>query len=365
MNKLTTTMGGANSRQSNFEALRLLCMLMVLNLHSFNGYSHGDGLWQAFDFFRESTSICAVNCFILISGYFGIKWKFKSIFNLIFQLFFYSVGIYMVVVALGVVDWNLKDFLLRFTCLFRDSWWFAISYLLLFFCAPLLNAFADNASKRELFLYIVIYFCVLNFISIPREEVFTFALLYLIGRLLSKVEIDKITFHVRGAYWFTTLLIFSLVYFVIYKAMHINNADVVCEWPVGFIGYDYAAPLVILQAVFLFLVFSKMRFKSKFVNWCASSCFAIYLIHMHPTIKEIGYYSLTESLYNCPPLQHYLLLFIVIITIFFASILVDKIRIIVSNGIYSLTYKIRGVLPNRLFKLESYLPKRIISTIND
>ena len=63
-----TYLGGG--RISNIEALRLLSMLMILNLHSFKGYDYGDGVWQAIDFFRESTSICAVNVFILISGFF-------------------------------------------------------------------------------------------------------------------------------------------------------------------------------------------------------------------------------------------------------------------------------------------------------
>ena len=83
-NDMTIQRLGGVKRQSNIEALRLLSMLMVLNLHSFWGYvhNHGSVVFQAFDFFRESTSICAVNVFILISGYFGIKWKVKSFFNL-------------------------------------------------------------------------------------------------------------------------------------------------------------------------------------------------------------------------------------------------------------------------------------------
>ena len=76
---LRTVLSGG-TRQSNIEALRLLSMLMVLNLHSFWGFEHGSGILQAVDFFRESTSICAVNTFLIISGYFGINWKFKSFF---------------------------------------------------------------------------------------------------------------------------------------------------------------------------------------------------------------------------------------------------------------------------------------------
>lgn len=49
-------------RQSNIEVLRLLSMLMVLNLHSFWGFEHGNGILQVIDFFRECTSICGCEC---------------------------------------------------------------------------------------------------------------------------------------------------------------------------------------------------------------------------------------------------------------------------------------------------------------
>lgn len=345
------------SRQSNFEALRLLCMLMVLNLHSFWGYSHGEGISQALDFYRESTSICAVDCFILISGYFGIKWKFKSFFNLVFQLFFYSIGIYLVVTRLGIVDWDLKEFIKRFACLIRNSWGFAITYVLLWFCAPPLNALAEKLNGRELFFYILIFFFMLNFISVPDNALFTYALVYLIGRLLRKVKVEEVYFPSGKAFWVTTTLIFVLVYFLIFKVLHITDAEKVCGWPIGFIGYDYKAPLVILQSVFLFMFFSRLKFQSKFINWCAASCFAIFLIHMHPTIKQIGYYAFTESLYAYPVWKHILLLSGLITGVFFASIFIDKVRLIISNCCYLMIEKIACLIPKRCCKLETFMPR--------
>ena len=84
---------------------------MILNLHSFWGYNHGSGIVQALDFFRETTSICAVNVFLLISGYFGIKWKWKSFYNLIFQIFFYSFGIYLVACGVGIIEFSISGLL--------------------------------------------------------------------------------------------------------------------------------------------------------------------------------------------------------------------------------------------------------------
>lgn len=105
-------------RQSNIEVLRLLSMLMVLNLHSFWGFEHGNGILQVIDFFRECTSICAVNVFLMISGYLGIRWKFKSFFNLVFQLFFYSFGVYGVAVLLGFASFSFHDIVTCIKCLY-------------------------------------------------------------------------------------------------------------------------------------------------------------------------------------------------------------------------------------------------------
>lgn len=361
---ITKYKGGGNLRLSNFEALRLLCMLMVLNLHSFSGYSHGNGIWQALDFFRESTSICAVDCFLLISGYFGIKWKFKSLFNLVFQLFYYSVGIYLAVVGMGIVNWNIKDFMMRFACLFTDSWKFAITYVLLWFCAPPLNALAEKLSSRDLFLYIIVFFLVINFISIPQHALFTYALVYLIGRLLKKISVEKSRIPAGKAYLITTFFIFALTYFLVFKTLQITSAVRFTSWPIGFLAFDYAAPLVILQAIFLFIFFARLTFQSKFINWCAASCFAIFLIHMHPSIKFIGYYGFTTSLYELPVTQHVLILIVLIVGVFCGSILIDKLRIAISNITYSVLERVNILLPAKWYKIETYMP-RLTTIITD
>ena len=186
---------------------------MVLNLHSFHGWHYGTGLWQAIDFFRESASICAVDCFLLISGYFGIKWKFRSFFKLVFQISFYSVGIYLVAVFFQIVEWNIKDFLLRFACLFYDSWGFVVGYIILYFLSPVLNSFAKFADPRQYLLHLLGLFIATNFICLSSEGqlVLTYSLVYMIGRFLNKYRIDQSSIAAGKAYSATTLLIFILV----------------------------------------------------------------------------------------------------------------------------------------------------------
>lgn len=339
---ISTVSVNKSPRQSNIEALRLLCMLMILNLHSFGGYAHGSGFLQGLDFFRETTSICAVNTFLLISGYFGIRWKFKSFFNLIFQIAFYGFGVYLVAAALGLIDFSWMGFLSNIKC-FTSFWGFVTGYLLLYIFSPFLNDFVDRSASRTVLYTILVLFLCEHFI-LKDSGFFNYGIIYLIGRFLNKanvVEKSKINSHY--AYWICTLVIFALV-FLLFKFGNVTTAEAMTVHPMG---YSYASPLVILQAIFLFLIFAKMEFQSKFINWCSASCFAIFLIHMHPSIKCIGYYAYSGSLYDQPVWKHVICLAILFIGVFSGSILIDKIRIFLSDLCYKLLIAIKNIMPNK------------------
>lgn len=341
-------LGGAK-RQSNFEALRLLSMLMVLNLHSFWGFDHGTGVLQALDIFRNSTSICAVNVFILISGYFGIIWKFKSFFNLVFQILFYSFAVYLSSVAVGILPFENGMFLSCFKGLIA-SWGFIKNYLLLYFFSPMLNALSDRLSSRDLLVFILLYYCAENFIFISNT-LMNFCVIYLLGRLFNKTDaISNLKINAHIAYWLFTIVIFVFAYtsYMVWHFDHVFLSE-------SLLVYSYASPFVILQALSIFLIFGRWRFQSRIVNWCSASCLAIFLIHSHPAIKKvdgIGYYSFTESLYEYSFGEHVLILLLLILVVFIGSILVDKVRILISNLCYNLFLMVFGKLPRIYYKYD-------------
>lgn len=349
INNIPHLRGGG--RNSNLELLRLLSMLMILNLHSFWGYTHGDGILQAFDFLRECTSICAVNVFLLISGYFGIRWKGKSLFNLIFQLFFYAFAIYAVASLIGVIDFSWRGLLHNGKCLYRH-WGFITNYLLLYLCAPLLNAFVEKVTKKQLLGFIIILF-LSEWLMAIDFQFFNFCTVYLIGRFIATSGVINDTRIKAGRwYWLTTFAIFGLMY-ATYKYLHVTDAATMQSL---FWGLDYAAPLVILQAIFVFMWFARLDFQSKVVNWLAASCLSIFLIHMHPAIKHIGYYGYTESLYSLPVLEHVWKLALLMIVVFFGSISIDKIRIGLSNLCYKALIWFLEITKINKTSILSYIP---------
>lgn len=343
-------------RNSNVELLRLLCMFMILNLHSFWGYTHGEGVAQGIDFFRECACICAVDTFLIISGYFGIKWKLQSLFNLVFQIFFYAFAVYGVVTLLGVVDFSWRGLLHNAKSLYTYQS-FITYYLLLYLCSPLLNTFVEKVTQKELLGFIIIL--IISELFVTKNYAFlNYCTMYLIGRYIAvSGVVNNRQLKAGQLYWLTTFVIFALVY-ASCKLLHIDNAATMQSL---FWGLDYAAPLVILQAVFLFIWFARLNFQSRFINWCAASCFAIFLIHMHPKLKytEIGYYSYTESLYSLSLFEHLWKLAILMFVVFFGSILIDKFRILISSVCYKVFLWIIAKLKIDKTNILSYVPNLV------
>lgn len=92
-------------RESNMELLRVLCMLFIVCGHIISAHKFdliGGCSYYINHFFRSFT-IIAVNVYVLISGYYGIKLKVKklgeintmvTVYSVLFVLFSLWVGIH-------------------------------------------------------------------------------------------------------------------------------------------------------------------------------------------------------------------------------------------------------------------------------
>lgn len=138
-----------NHRNSSLDMLRVVSMWMVIVLHSLG---HGGVLNDQNNieyyvvWLMESFSYVAVNCFILLSGYFlaGAKFKSKRIVNVIIQTFTYSI------MCLVIETFFLKG-KISFTNLFKSlepigtkAYWFMTNYIIMLLLSPLLNQIVEN-----------------------------------------------------------------------------------------------------------------------------------------------------------------------------------------------------------------------------
>ena len=119
-------------------------MLLILVLHAnflafrfpTNEAIHSQPLISLGQVWSEALAIVGVNVFILISGYFGIKARVKGIVSLLFQAFFYTVGVYSTLVLLGLEPFSLSEFIGSLMPLNRKAEWFLPTYLSLMIFSP-------------------------------------------------------------------------------------------------------------------------------------------------------------------------------------------------------------------------------------
>ena len=156
-NEIANSKSGGESlvRQSNFELLRIVAMFLVLIIHA-NFYSInpptneeilGHPLSSMMRYVVESLALVCVNVYIIISGYFGIKLKPKSILNFIFMILFWKIIInigFIIAGCSGLIDNHLGIGNFLQFCIPGYDDWFVMSYLILLF----LLLFSMHLSKN-------------------------------------------------------------------------------------------------------------------------------------------------------------------------------------------------------------------------
>lgn len=320
-------------RLSNFELLRFIAMLMILLVHAnyatLGGVSIADCEQDPIPSFArmlfEQISIVAVNVFILISGWFGIKATIKGATSLIFQVVFYSI-IISILGALCSGDLSLLSFKNLFPLYYM--YWFIAAYLILYVLSPVLNAFTASASKITMAAVVVCFFALEMFYGFVTDmgkfiggySAISFIGIYLLARFIC-LHSSKL---INIAPWrnFGLYILFTIIPVVV-----VLIGD---NWFVRvFNSQAYNSPFVILASVFLFLSFSKMNIQNNRINWLAASSFAIYVIHSHPII--FPYYAKTiEMIYSSFPIYGYIAVTIIFAVIIgFVCVAVDQGRIVV------------------------------------
>ena len=150
------------------DLLRIICMLMIVTLHFI---SHG-GLLNYFPTtaamyyvigVMRAFSICAVNVFVLNSGYFLIEKKeinVKRILSIALAIWFYSWSILAISIIFNLSDIGLKEMLTSLLPISYKMYWFPTCYLFLCIVSPFLNKLLKSLSKRMyLSLLAVLFIC--------------------------------------------------------------------------------------------------------------------------------------------------------------------------------------------------------------
>lgn len=327
------------TRDSNIELLRIILMLMIIMHHLI---VHGCGIsflskdeLPAIDnipvfLFINSFLILAVNTYIFISAYYGIKFSLKSLISFILQASFYSVTIYLISCYANYDSWSIPSLYRAFIPIISGKWWFLSGYILLFILSPILNIGLDSLKKRHhLFIMIALIviaasYYITNFnpdsSRVNISTIGLFLTIYVCGRYFRKYPLNTS----RPFLWYIglSLLLFVLV-FGYFKFISYQLA-----WNL----FGYTNPIIIAASVCLFYAFKKVNIKSQFINNVSVLTFGIYLLHDADPVRRF----ITSQMQNLHTLNTIPLLFSILgiaIIIFTICACIEKIRQIVFSPI--------------------------------
>lgn len=324
-------------RQSNFELLRILSIMLII-FHHFSLYYN-----STFNFNNEITmnrliiqffSIggkIGVIIFILISGYFMINQKFKitKFIKIILQILTYCTFGIIFHMLFNDKTLNILQFMQLLFLNFFNNYWFILPYLIVYLLSPFINiafnSFTQKDLKKLIIILIILQSIIPNFLFIKFEfsNVLFFITLYIIGAYINKYPINIKNNLIPLIIFLITYL---LTFFTIIGISILKKYFVIIFDEYYFIGLNSIFTIVASISLFLFFKNIEMPY-NKFINILASTTLGIYLFHENSYIKD-SIWNTLNTIYNISPVTH-LLFFKVIaigITVYIVGCIIELIR---------------------------------------
>lgn len=264
-------------RQSNFELLRIIAMLMIIGSHlKFDNAP-----------ITKSFGQIGVMLFLLISAYFlyDSKFKISSFLRIVFETVFYSILIFIVEIIydfakFGSYDFKLINLVRSVLVLFYGSYWFMPNYLAIYLIFPFLNLIAKKLNKAQFTYFLVVFIGIISLASELIRAEYTpdfqrvvfcliwYIMVYFIGCYIKKYSdckslSSKKVAIVGGVFCLAIQIYSAFIDHGSYLMFALRN--------------DYN---LVFLSIFIFLFFKNLNLKnSKFINTVASTTLGVYLIH--------------------------------------------------------------------------------------
>ena len=258
-------------RNSNFELLRIIAMMFIVIYHISIHAQKGE--LPSHNYIAAITTT-GVNLFVLTSGYWGIKLKWKGLLNILSTVVFYYIIQFIAEILIFNITPSADHFINIIAPISRSPWWFMTCYILLMLVSPGLNIIKNNATDKQykliiatlLFLSCVSGFIFTNILINPNGfNLFHFITLYFVGDAIKRFNIANIFSKAQlwGIYIVATIALFLFLTFI--------SGNV-----------KYNSPFLVVAAVSLLCIFSRMKLNNKKINTVASFMLPVYLLQDSP-----------------------------------------------------------------------------------
>lgn len=303
-------------RNSNFELMRIISMLFIILWHII---MHGGMIENCYNqFIRvilrmfQWVLIVHVNSFVLLSGYFQSKSKFRlsKLLELFFQVVFYLNLIFLIAVKFGFIEnYTMATIWGNIAPYSIYNYWFIQVYFILYIFSDYINKFIDRLDRREYKNLLILLFLILSIMSFVTGgrffgnigyNLYNFVFLYMIGGYLRRYPLRE-TYHFKrfskNGYLFLMLFGFFFMAFINFCMFYfVDNVITGDSYlfkdfieRINYSDLSYSTPLVIIQTICYFELFGMVSIKSKLINFVSSCTFGVYLFHDNNIVRGYIY----------------------------------------------------------------------------
>lgn len=262
------------NRDSGIELLRIIIMFMILLLHAnhtiFGSPEHPFSAIGISRNILESFTQISVNVFVLITGFYGTNFKLYKAVNLLFQCAFCVFLLALTAFVTGIFKFDSINVVVKSLNFFK--YWFIIAYIGMMAITPFINTSLQKMPQRTYLYSLIIAYCIfglgdffhVNNMALGINGGYTtlwFILLYITGQYISRFP-----FSLSKRHCIIGILICITVQTFLF-----------C--PIEFLGISYCNPAIYVESILFFIIFSKIHFTSKTINFIAASTTMVYLLN--------------------------------------------------------------------------------------
>lgn len=262
-----------NSRLSNFELIRIVAMSAIIIHHFLYHCITPETMTETVYRCVNPWFLIGVNMFFILSGWFTVKFSLKKLLTLVLIIACYNIVNVIGCFAVGQPVTSDTFWSLMFFPVAQSPYWFLKVYIFIMLLSPILNRGLEKLPLpfyRRLLIILtiaVVYSCNMgeNEVNSDGRSLFQGLYMYIVGYYL---RADKRLYEKLKMKW-------CWAGYLLCGAITVVSGALIPDF--GFIDLKNSLPMM-LEAVFIFLALSKLRFNSRFVNLLGSASLGCYML---------------------------------------------------------------------------------------
>lgn len=303
----------SNSRNYGIDLLRLFSMYLIVIRHFSSSFSTSSGMLQGFTGFMckdvwVSFSLCAVNCYAMITGYVytSARYRYRNLALLWLRVVFYTIPFSVIFYLLRLPSpLPIRTVIAGFFPVLSHTYWYVSSYVILFLFIPVLNLGISQLNQKQLksiILGLLLIFSVLEPLYAWLLDIgngfdsLWLIVMYLIGTYVRKYEPfaqwrSQKAFSVYAVFCIASLALELMLRYAEAALKNSNTFITVILQMYQKMIVSNVSLFVVGAALFLLVAFRNLHSLPpalcKAISLTAPLSFGVYIIHTYPQVANI------------------------------------------------------------------------------